>query len=142
VIKILPTVAETPIDFPNLLMTKPSVTLMVVARIASILRDRMASDARDIFAYNIFRFSGRTMPRNERTIADAELIRDRIIKARKSFSSDSTNGPRVEMAVMSSPRAGDETLVPTTTRELGILVLISLMPSESFSQGGVYDLRR
>lgn len=74
------------------------------------------------------------MPRNERTMADAELIKDRIMSATKNFFSELTSGPRVETPVVSSLRAGDDTFVPTTTKELGTSALILLIPKMSSNQ--------
>lgn len=73
------------------------------------------------------------MPRNARAMAAPELISDKIIRARKNFSRELTVGPRVEIELVSSLRAGDETLVPTTTKELGTLALILLIPGKDLS---------
>lgn len=80
------------------------------------------------------------MPRNARIMAVPELIRDMTIRARKNFSSELTVGARVEIELVSSLRAGDETLVPTTTKELGTLALILLIPGKSLSQEKLGDL--
>lgn len=82
------------------------------------------------------------MPRNESIMAAAELTKDKIMRARRNFSSESMAGPRLAVALMSLLRAGEEMLVPNTTKELGTLVLrllILFAVEENEEQAEVFD---
>lgn len=56
-------------------------------------------------------------------IARPEFINERMMRARKNFSSELTVGPRLAMAAVSWARAGDDTFVPASSTFVGTLEL-------------------